>query len=323
MIKKRVISLFLSLILVFVTMFTTGCSIEETDNERNKVILKENQYQIYYISENKNSLKSKVIEYDDNVNITKMAESFISMINESMKEELKDDSMRIKPISVNISNGILTLDIDKGYSDLQNVIRILLRASMVLSLTQIQGVTHVGITVNGQTLKDESGNTVGMLKADDFVNYKDGFPYTQKEVKLVLYFANEEGQMLKKKELVEYYDYTVSYEKFIIENLIKGLSGEEGYKDVLPKDLSVDMVYTKDGVCYVDFDESIQKTVRTVSTELMIYSMVNSLSELSYITNVQFSIEGEGEIKLYNEYDLSESFSRNLDLVIKESEENK
>lgn len=321
--KKRVISLFLSLILVFVTICATGCSTDETISTNKEVILKENQYQIYYISENKNSLKSKIVEYDDNVNITKRAEDFISMINESMKEELKDDSMNIKPISINVANGILNLDLYKGYYDLQNVIRILLRASMVMSLTQIEGVTHVSITVNGQALKDESGNTVGMLKADDFVSYKDGFPYTQKEVKLVLYFADENGQMLKKKELVEYYDYTVSYEKFIIEKLTEGLAGEKGYRDVLPKDLIVDMVYTKDGICYVDFDESIQKTVRTVPVELMIYSMVNSLSELSYITNVQFSIEGEGEIKLYNEYDLSESFSRNLDLVIKESEENK
>ncbi len=326
--KKRITALFLLVVLLCTSVFFVGCDNSNSQGivDDNEIVLKENEYQIYYINENKNALKTKVMKYDDNKSVSDMAETFIDEINESMKKEMKDDSMRIKLNGVTVSNGIVTLDLKREYSDLPNVIRILLRASMVMSLTQIKGISYVSITVNGQTLKDETGNTINMMKSEDFINFKDDFPYTKKEVKLILYLADEKGQMLKKKEVETYYDYSVSYEKFIINELMKASwenQKDNGYKAVLPKELVVDMVYTKDGVCYVDFDESITKTVRTVSTELMLYSIVNSLSELSYVTNVQFSVEGEGEMKLYNEYDISGSFSRNLDLVLKEGEGNK
>lgn len=326
--KKMITSLFLVFVLLSTSVFFVGCDESTTQiiGDSKEIVLEENEYQIYYINENKNALKSKIVKYEDNMSVSDMAVTFIDEINESMKKEMKDDSMRIKLNGVTISNGIVTLDLNREYSDLPNVIRILLRASMVMSLTQIKEISYVSITINGQTLKDETGNAINMMKAEDFINFKDDFPYTKKEVKLILYLADESGQMLKKKEIETYYDYSVSYEKFIINELMKAsleVKKDNGYKAVLPKELVVDMVYTKDGVCYVDFDESITKTVRTVSTELMLYSIVNSLSELSYVTNIQFSVEGEGEMKLYNEYDISGSFSRNLDLVIKEVEDNK
>ncbi len=326
--KRRIVSLLLVIMILAVSVFSAGCddSTDEIVIENNKeTVLKEGEYQIYYLNKDMTTLKSKVIEYDKDKSVEDMAEVFMSYINKYIVEETKDITTSATLLNVNISNGILTLDFDKTYIESQGITEILLRACIVLTMTQIEGVDYVGITVNGQTIKDEAGNTINKMKADDFVNFKDSFPYAKKEVTVVLYFSNEDGTKLKKKEIVCYYDYSISYEEFIIMKLIEGVTQddiENGYRSTLPKETILDMVYTRDGVCYVDIDQSIMETIRPVSTELLIYSIVNSLSELSYVTKVQFSVEGESDIKLYSEYDIKGQFSRNLDIIIKEGEEN-
>ena len=52
----------------------------------------------------------------------------------------------------------------------------------------------------------------------------------------------------------------------------------------------------------------------------MVYSIVNSLSELSYIRKVQIIIDGNSEKMLRGKYDLDMEFSRNLDIVEEEKE---
>ncbi len=299
-----------------------------TVSEKNgsETVLAADEYQIYYLNKRKNALQSEVIKYKDSDVVTDIAEECIYIMNEKLSEEIVDSAVKLEVLGMSFSEGILTVDMNADYSHIEYLTRILLQACVVLTLTQIEGVEYVNITVNGQSLTDEAGNLVSMMKADDYVNIKDNFPYTKKEVTVVLYFANSKSSLLKAKELETYYDYMVSYEEFLINNIIQGVTQEDidnGYKATLPKGTVVDMVYTKDGVCYVDFDESIMDTVRPVTTELLLYSIINTLTETSYITKVQFSVEGETDIMLYNEYDLSMPFSRNADLIIKEAEENK
>ena len=70
----------------------------------------------------------------------------------------------------------------------------------------------------------------------------------------------------------------------------------------------------KDGVCYVDFNEKFLERREGISSEVAIYSVVNSLAELSGIYKVQFLINGEIK-KTYQNLDFSSSFERNLDIV--------
>ena len=72
---------------------------------------------------------------------------------------------------------------------------------------------------------------------------------------------------------------------------------------------------TKDGICYVNFDNSFLTESTDVSPELEIYSIVNSLCELSYINKVQISINGETNVKFKDSISLEYTFTRNLDIV--------
>jgi germination protein M len=55
--------------------------------------------------------------------------------------------------------------------------------------------------------------------------------------------------------------------------------------------------------------------VNNVTTDVTIYSIVNSLVELSNINKVQFSIEGNKDGKFRDKYELSTIFERNLSLI--------
>ena len=97
----------------------------------------------------------------------------------------------------------------------------------------------------------------------------------------------------------------------MVEELILGPSGQiEGlYPSVNPQTKIIN-VMTKDGICYVNLDSSFLSAVNNVSTEISIYSIVNSLIELSNVNKVQILINGEVPANF-----ATSTFERNLDYV--------
>ena len=69
-------------------------------------------------------------------------------------------------------------------------------------------------------------------------------------------------------------------------------------------------ILTKDGICYVNLDSSFLTVVNNVSTEVAVYSIVNSLVELDNINKVQILVNGEVPPTFSNS-----TFERYLDYV--------
>lgn len=55
--------------------------------------------------------------------------------------------------------------------------------------------------------------------------------------------------------------------------------------------------------------------VNNVTSDVTIYSIANSLVELSNVNKVQISIDGKKDIKFRDKYNLTTIFERNLQLV--------
>ena len=97
----------------------------------------------------------------------------------------------------------------------------------------------------------------------------------------------------------------------MVEELIAGPSGQiEGLYPSINPNTKIVNVMTKDGVCYVNLDENFLNVVNNVSTDVSVYSIVNSLAELSNINKVQILINGEVPSALS-----SAAYERNLDIV--------
>jgi germination protein M len=224
----------------------------------------------------------------------------------------------INVITFSYENGKVTLSLGEKYKELTKTTEVLTRAAIVRSLTALDEVDGVMITVNGEPITDASGNAIGIMTADMFVdNAGTQVETVENRVTLRLYFANEAGDGLiaVNRELTHNADVSnVSMEKLVVEQLIAGPVNDETYPTINPDTKLVNST-VKDGICYLTFDSTFVTAVNNVTTDVTIYSIVNSLVELSNINKVQFSIEGNKDGKFRDKYELSTIFERNLSLV--------
>ena len=227
------------------------------------------------------------------------------------------------PGSINIVNYAyegtqVTVALGEKYKELPKTTEVLTRAAIVRSLTSIPDVNYVMITVNGEPLLDTMGNAVGIMTADMFIDYagqKSMDSYAQAKIRL--YFANETGDGLIaiNRSLAFNMDISnISMERLVVEQLLAGPASDESYPTINPstKLLSITV---KDGVCYLNFSKDILTPINNVTSDVTIYSIVNSLVELSNVNKVEISIEGNKELKFRDKYELTTLFERNLDLV--------
>ena len=210
------------------------------------------------------------------------------------------------------------VSLGEKYKELSGTTEVLTRAALVRSLTNIPDVNYVMLTVNGESLTDLSGNAIGAMTADMFVNNAGTqVEKVESKVTLRLYFANETGDGLVavNRELTHNADLSnVPMEKLVVEQLISGPASDETFPTVSP-DTKLVKITVKDGVCYLTFDSTMLTAVNNVTTDVTIYSIVNSLVELSNINKVQISIDGNKDGKFRDKYEASTIFERNLSLV--------
>ena len=223
----------------------------------------------------------------------------------------------INIINYSLEGEQVTVSLGEKYKELSRTTEVLTRAALVRSLTEIPGVTYVMITVGGEPLTDLAGTALGIMTADMFVDNEGEQMNSYEKVTIRLYFANESGDSLIpiNRELVHNIDVSnISMEKLIVEQLIAGPANDESYPTINPQTKLLG-VTVKDGICYVNLDSSFLTPVNNVTSDVTIYSIANSLVELSNVNKVQISIDGKKDIKFRDKYNLTTIFERNLQLV--------
>ena len=97
-------------------------------------------------------------------------------------------------------------------------------------------------------------------------------------------------------------------------NLIATGSSNEKLESTLPEGTKINNVYLKENIVYVDFSkEFVDNAPRGVEEEgLLVYSIVNTLTELNEVSGVKILIEGEeNKSFLDNGMNFNEVFVRN------------
>ena len=69
------------------------------------------------------------------------------------------------------------------------------------------------------------------------------------------------------------------------------------------------------GFCYVSLDEAFKNQDYKVKETIVIYSIVDSLSELSTISKVQISVNGDTSGAYRDNFPLADMYDRNMDYV--------
>ena len=273
---------------------------------------KENVYQIYYLSTSETRVETRDYEMQSVNKYDQLKELLACLGQTSDKLEYKAPlAYEFQVLDAQIRRGTVFLNVDKAYENLPATTEILVRAALVNTLTQIKDVDFVSITVEGRQLYDYTGEAVGRMSADMFI-YNDGNEINTYELTRVkLYFANETGDKLIAAYREKHYSTNQPLEKFIVEELIAGPSGQvTGIYPTINSNTQILSVATKDGICYVNLDASFLKVENNVPVQLAIYSIVNSLVELTNVNKVQILVNGEVPLSFPQAV-----YERNLDCV--------
>ncbi|MCR5249373.1 MAG: GerMN domain-containing protein [Lachnospiraceae bacterium] len=217
--------------------------------------------------------------------------------------------------NIQLEGDQLVLSLSEDYRMLSPATEVLVRAAIVRTLTQEEGVAGVSMLIGGAPLTDGAGNTVGPMDAESFMDNEGEEVNAYASAELHLYFANETGDALVAVTENVVYNTNVPMERLVIEKLIEGPESGMDAAPTIPASTKLISVTVTDGVCFVNLDSAFQNGIGNVIPSVTIYSIVNSLAELSSVHRVQFMVNGESDLMFREMMDLKETYTRNLDLV--------
>ena len=306
MIRKRIKTIYGLLLSILLLAMTSCAPVRKAEAP---------SFKIYYL--NKDGMGVSGTGYQP---VGEDTMTIVSEVLEELKNQPSDYDLRpviLSDVSVNavsLNEGVLMLDFDTGYIKDQGREEILRRAAIVRTLTQIDGVDEISISIDGSPLNDINGIPVGIMTSDMFIDNAGDEINSYERTKLVLYFANEEGTGLVQTTEAVAYNSNISMEKLVTEHIISGPLSN-GLYPVTNPDVGLMGVTTKDGICYVNLSKEFLVKQGKLTDEVVLYSFVNSLTELPNINKVQFMIDSETEISFGEHSYLSEPFERNLEIV--------
>lgn len=295
-------------LLILIGILAIGCS---NDNDLEQDNIAEAPMQIYYTDTN----STKIIGVDYKPT-GKTKEALVEEFLDALSTDPADITMKkAKPEDVKVlqytfnEGGILTINFSSDYSSLTGLNEILCRATIVKTLSQIEGVDYIEFYINGLPLMGNNDKPVGFMKETDFIDDTDA-----EKVYVKIYYSNEEGDALVESNLLITYNGNRSIEQMIIQQLINGPI-EDNMIHTMPVGTELIKVTTKDNICYVDFNKKFLDKVPGIEDEVVIYSVVNSLDELSTINKVQFTIDGATRATYGDKIPFDGLFERNLEIV--------
>ena len=304
---KKYISIFLSLILL-VSLMLSGCG-----NEKDK-----DEADIYYLNLTGTSMAVEEHDKPDGA----PEEQAIALLELLHSQPQESDFRQTIPKSVSIRdvviNGyMLTVDFSEEYKNLSTTEEILVRAAIVRTMVQVEGISFVSFLVEGAPLTDVNGNYIGGMSADSFVENPGAQINTSLTTSLNLYFAGETGTKLEKETRRVHYSSNISLEKLVMEQLIEGPK-KGNLKATIPPETKLITITVVDSVCYVNLDEMFLNQNQEIKEQVVLYSIVDSLTELSGIDKVQISINGDTSGKCRYTYEFADMYEEDKSMVSNE-----
>ena len=298
--KRKITALVMALVLGAVAF--SGCGKKET----------ESKYKIYYINEEQGEVLAESFVPSEETTQT-MLEEMTEKLNKKNAEghTLLPENIEIQ--SCVDDDGMIRVDFNQEYHDLNPVDEVLLRASIVKDYVQIPNIYLVTITAEGTPIVDSQGQEIGAMSLDSFLENtgKEIMAYQYKE--LNLYFTNEEGNQLVPEARQVYFNGNTPIEKVIVEQLLRG-PGESGHYATLPSDTRIVGVSVADGIAYVNLGKQFVDEALPVDAQIPIYSIVNSLIDAGNVSQVQISINGDTSLLFKDKVDMNQLFQVNHEL---------
>ncbi len=277
--KKRLMIPLLGLI-ILLSIFT-GCKKND-----------ENGFMIYYINENGTGLypvSARLDSGDTDFMVRSCLDKLSALIEDADYYAPITGDLEVE--NYDISDERLTITFSSSYLDLTPTAEALLRAAVVQTMQQIDGIKEVAFYVGESPVTDAAGIPIGPMTADSFI-YDYGQAQSQSEkTKLILYYASIDGNFLYEVSRTVHYSVSQPLEQVVMQYLAEA-PGDEKLMSAIPEGTNVLSVVTSDGTCYLTLDSTFLNLPEGESRDVAVYSIVNSLCALDSVDRVQIIIEG-------------------------------
>jgi len=318
----------LSGVLIVLMITSSGCHlVTKSDSDNNTTVIEEiatvdTGYKVYYLSENKFSINGIEHKFVSETPSGLIAEC----LNLLDTQPDSSDYLQTIPAGVEVADYEYDENMKQAniyfsseYTQIEKSEEILVRAAIVKTLTQFDGeIDYVQFFVDNQALLEKNGSVM-MMKKSDFVESTRADLKNLKERKLTLYFAGSDGTALVKEVVCVHYLNTATAEQVIAESLIAGPLTKT-LNQTISSDTKLNSVSISEGTCYIDFNQKFLEKINKQSFEINVYSVVNSLCQLSGVEKVMITIDGSAVTKIYDGVDIQSPLNANEDMVLQQGE---
>lgn len=276
---------------------------------------KDDKYVVFYL----NADMTKIVPQEVELQATDTTGRIQELLR-ILQEQPEDAGLRqtipknVKVLGVTEIAYQITVDFDRDYYKLNPTEEILTRAAVAKTLLQLEKYPYVQFTVESKPLETATGTTVGAMSLDSFLENPGEQINSSQKTTLTLYFASKDGTKLVPVKREVHYSSNISLEKLVMEQLMEGPK-KKGLLATIPTGTKLITITVVDGVCYVNLDETFLNQNQEISEQVVLYSIVDSLTELSSVSKVQISINGDTSGKCRYTYDLAPMYEQDLSMV--------
>ena len=201
-------------------------------------------------------------------------------------------------------DGLLTIILSNEFASLSTLDLTIAMGCLTMTMTQIEGVDAVIVDTVDKNLSFRKEP----MTPEDFVFLVQGNDASETTVHL--YFSDYSNRYLLLDSRTVHLQDAESLPMVILNELLQGPSGSNLFS-VLPAGTKVLDVQINDGVCMVDFSSHFfdDRPKSALKEHLVVYSVVNTLTELENVDAVQFLVEGQ-RMGQYVNLDLSQPIYR-------------
>ena len=277
------LSLICILILCLLCGSLCGCAASAPD---------EDSVRVFYLNTDKTGLVSRQRVLQAESIYAKAEELLDALASAPADEGVTAPISGFERRDFSIDKNTVSIDFTVDYRKMDNITEKLTRAAIVNTMCELEEIRRVTIRINGALIVDENGSKSENMTADQFIYNAGSEMLNFERAEIHLYFATADGKQLVETYRTVVFNGNIPMERVVVEQIIAGPNGDFNYPTV-NKDTRLVNVLTRDNICTVTLDSTFLTNPNPVDPEVAVYSIVNSLTELPAISQVQIIIEGE------------------------------
>ncbi|MGL4361924.1 MAG: GerMN domain-containing protein [Cellulosilyticaceae bacterium] len=310
--KKRYLAV---ICLCLLSMILTGCN-AFFENMANKDIIK-----VYFYNTSSGLVeaeKIKITHEPDAPSEKKMLAVLEALYKKPQNGNQVSKNLELHIKDASLKERVAYIVFDEEYNSLSAEVQMTNRVSIVYSLTELDFIDAVEFYIGDKPLTTSYGKKVGQVSREDMlISALNTNPATITQT-IVLYFPKENEEKLYKEERTINVNGNAPLEEYVIAELVKGPT-TKGLLPTIPPDTRIDEIRSQELVCQVDLSYNFKaaQVTGSMQEELIIYSIVNSLTELPDIQKVMFLMDGKKQTEFSTMFDIGGLFERNENIIAK------